>query len=334
MSPSRGDRTISDFLSYSRTGRKPAVRRLRRVGAGLLAAAVAIAVVAVAAIGSLWLSLAGIQRDAGLMPSRAAALPSSGMPGSLNLLLVGSASRQTRGDADVLMLVHLDAARRDVHLVSLPRDLMVDRADAEPARLSRVYAEGGSVAAVEAVERLLRLRVDHVALTYLAGMSRLIDLVDGIPVDNPVAFRNGAFSFPRGPITLRGDEALAFVQQGPPVPGELDRAESQRLVLQGLVTRLLSSPALNNPGRIKAVLDQLASDVVVDSSLDARRMVELFVGVRTQQNAQELETIKLPTSQRGTTPSGEGFVLPDEVRVRSLGQALNTDTVSAWVRGG
>jgi len=230
-----------------------------------------------------------------------------------------------------MMLVHLDASRKSVHLISVPRDLLIERPDGA-VRLSRVYADGGSVATVEAVQQLLGIHIDHVALTWLNGMSRLIDLLGGVPVDNPVAASSNGFAFPRGQITLSGEESLAFVRQGPTGPGELDRAESQRLVLQGIATRLLTSSSLSNPGTVKAVLDQLAADVVVDSDLDARRMVELFVGLRLQAGVQDLRAIKLPTAGRGTTPTGDGFVRPDPEHMITLGRAINSDTLQDWVR--
>lgn len=289
----------------------------------------AIAVVAVAAVGSLWLSLSGIKRDPTLLPTSTAAVES--VPGSLNLLLIGTDSHLVRGNADVMMIVHVDASRQNVHLISVPRDLLIDRPEGA-VRLSRVYAEGGSVATVHAVQNLLGIHIDHVALTWLNGMSRLIDLLGGVPVDNPVAASSNGFAFPRGQITLSGEEALAFVRQGPTIPGELDRADSQRLVLQGIAFRLLTSSSLSNPGTVKAVLDQLAADVVVDSDLDARRMIELFVGLRAQSGVQDLQAIKLPTADRGTTPAGDGFVRPDDERVASLGRAINSDTLQEWVR--
>ena len=318
-------------MTYQRTRAHTAgVRRFRRVGVGLLAALVAVAIVTVAAVGSLWLSLSGIKRDPTLLPVGGSNTVGA-VPGSLNLLLIGTDSHAVRGNADVMMVVHVDASRQGVHLISLPRDLLVGTAPGS-VRLSRVYAEGGSAATVQAVQNLMGIHIDHVALTWLNGMSRLIDLLGGVPVDNPVASNSGGFPFPRGQITLSGEESLAYVRQGPTIPGELDRAESQRLVLQGIAFRLLTSPTLSNPGTVKAVLDQLATDVVVDSGLDARRMVELFVSLRTRSSGQELRAIKLPTAGRGTTPTGDGFVRPDGERIASLSQAVNSDTLQEWVR--
>lgn len=295
-----------------------------------MAALLAVAVVLVAAIGSLWLSLSTIRRDASLLPAHGEGMP-TGVPGSLNLLLFGTGSRQG-GTADVVMLVHMEASREHLQVVSLPRDLLVQPQDGgTPTRLDQLFDREGPASTVRAVESVLGITVDHVALTWIEGMSRLIDLLGGVPVDNPVSSRNGEFAFPRGPITLTGEEALAFVRQGPTPPGDLDRPESQRLVLQGIVNRLLTSPSMRNPGTIKAVLDQLAADIVVDEGLHARRMVELYLEMQVRA-PREPSAIKLPTAGRGTTDSGEGYSKVEPEGVRALGRALNSDTVEQWVR--
>lgn len=301
-----------------------------RVSTGVLACLLAVAIVAGAAIGSLWLSASGIRRDPSLLPAAAAA-DGPGVPGSLNLLLIGNDSHQQPASATVLLVVHVDSSRQRVDVVSLPRNVMVAAADGSRVRLSQRYTDGGAAAAVQSVEELLGIRIDHVALTWLEGMSRLIDMLGGVPVNNPVDATTDGQSFLRGPITLSGARALAFVRQDDANPGGLDREESQRLVLQGILERLLTSKSLLNPGTVKAVLDQLVDDLVVDSGLDARVMVELFVDLRLQSAQRRPETIKLPTAGGGVTPDGS-YLLPDQTRVAALGRALNTDAMDSWDR--
>ena len=93
------------------------------------------------------------------------------------------------------------------------------------------------------------------ALATAAGPSRLIDLLGGVPVDNPSDAASGGFVFPRGEITLSGDEALAYTREGV-AAGEFDPAHRRQLVLTGIVTRLLTGDAMLNPGTARAVLDQ------------------------------------------------------------------------------
>ena len=230
-----------------------------------------------------------------------------------------------------MTLLHIDADRRDVQLIDIPRELAITGSAAEPRVLADVYTDDGAAATVEAVEQTVGIRVQHVALASLSGTSRLIDLLGGVPVDNPVNASCVGFVFPRGEITLSGDEALAYVREGV-VPGELDASQRQRLVLTGIVTRLLTGDAMLNPGTARAVLDQLTTVVVVDSGLDNLRLIDLFVELRTGLAGNPPSAIRLPTSERGTLPSGLRYVVADAKRAAALGQAVNADTLHNWQR--
>lgn len=287
-------------------------------------------IVAGAAIGSLWLSASGISRSPSLLPAREP-LAGPGTSGSLNLLLVGNDSRE-QASATVMMVLHVDSARQRVDVVSLPLSLLVTAPDGSRKRLSGRYADGGAPAVVQSVEGLLGIHIDHVALTWIDSMSRLIDMLGRVRIDNPMTATTGGFTFPRGEVNLTGQEALAFVRPDGTPGVDLDRAESQRLVLQGIVERLLTSKALLNPSTVKAVLDQLAGDIVVDTGLDARAMVELFVDLRLRSTQQRPTAIKLPTAGGGVTDAGVSYLLPDQIRVAALGRALNADAMEAWGR--
>lgn len=331
LEPTRGDR-ISEFLTYSGARpHRPRLRRYRRAGAGLLAVLLAVAIVAVAAVGSLWLAVAGIRRDPSLLPGRTDPVARAGVDGALNLMLIGT-DASSSGAAEVLLMVHVDADRDQVHVLSVPRELLVPLSGGGQEPIGAAFARVGSAGVVTALEDLLQVRVDHVAVTRLEAMARLIDLLDGITVNNPLASSADGHVFTRGPIILHGQEALAFVRQGEGRPGDLDRAESQRLVLQGIVERLLTSKALLNPGTVKAVLNQLAGDLVVDSGLDTAAMVRLFIDLRVSVNHRALRTIELPTAGRATTASGAPHLRPDAERIRRLGDALTTDRLDGWVR--
>jgi anionic cell wall polymer biosynthesis LytR-Cps2A-Psr (LCP) family protein len=49
-------------------------------------------------------------------------------------------------------------------------------------------------------------------------------------------------------ITLRGEEALAYVRERKQLPhGDLDRAERQRVVLQAILAKGLAKETISNP---------------------------------------------------------------------------------------
>ncbi len=303
----------------------PSGARLFRRG-GLLFAAVAVTAVATAAA-SLWVSLAAIERDPNLLPPGDQSIASADT--SINVLLISADAAKGADVADIVTLLHIDADRRDVQLIDIPRELAITGSAAEPRVLADVYTDDGAAATVEAVEQTVGIRVQHVALASLSGTSRLIDLLGGVPVDNPSDAASGGFVFPRGEITLSGDEALAYTREGV-AAGEFDPAHRRQLVLTGIVTRLLTGDAMLNPGTARAVLDQLATVVVVDSGLDNLRLIDLVVDLHRKLAVRTPTTIRLPTAGWGTSPSGRRYVVADVPRVAALAQAINTDTVHAW----
>lgn len=305
----------------------PSGARLFRRG-GLLFAAVAVTAVATAAA-SLWVSLAAIERDPNLLPPGDQSIASADT--SINVLLISADAAKGADVADIVTLLHVDADRRDDQLIDIPRELAITGSAAEPRVLADVYTDDGAAATVEAVEQTVGIRVQHVALASLSGTSRLIDLLGGVPVDNPSDAASGGFVFPRGEITLSGDEALAYTREGV-AAGEFDPAHRRQLVLTGIVTRLVISGAMVNPGTARAVLDQLATDVVVDPGLDNLRLIDLFVELRTGLAGNPPSAIRLPTSELGTLPSGLRYVVADAKRAAALGQAVNADTLHNWQR--
>lgn len=279
----------------------------------MLFAAVAVTAVATAAA-SLWVSLAAIERDPNLLPPGDQSIASADT--SINVLLISADAAKGADVADIVTLLHIDADRRDVQLIDIPRELAITGSAAEPRVLADVYTDDGAAATVEAVEQTVGIRVQHVALASLSGTSRLIDLLGGVPVDNPVNASCVGSVFPRGEITLPGD-ALACVREGV-VPGELDASQRQRLVLTGIVTRLLTGDAMLSPGTARAVLDQLATVVVVDSGLDNLRLIDLVVDLHRKLAVRTPTTIRLPTAGWGTSPSGRRYVVADVPRVAAL----------------
>ncbi|MDT9121781.1 LCP family protein, partial [Escherichia coli] len=70
----------------------------------------------------------------------------------------------------------------------------------------------------------------------------LTTALDGVTVDNRVASRSGAYVWPKGEITIRGEEALTYVRQRYELPGgDLDRAERQRAVVKAILTKMMSA---------------------------------------------------------------------------------------------
>ncbi len=147
----------------------------------------------------------------------------------LNFLLIGvdstegldpeSAILVGRGDTkltDTLMVLRVDPTSTQAHLMSLPRDLVVELPDARyEERINSALAIGGPELLVRAIEDNFDIPINHYLQVDFQGFLDLVDAVGGVPLllEHPVRdLRSGLVINRAGMHTFTPDEALAYVR--------------------------------------------------------------------------------------------------------------------------
>src|SRR5690606_8466050 len=92
--------------------------------------------------------------------------------------------------SDTLMVVHVSANRKNVQVVSIPRDTFAVLHDAtgapqHEAKVNAAFSSFGPNGTIATVEHLTGLRIDHVAVIDWAGLKDLSTAVGGVPVTVP-----------------------------------------------------------------------------------------------------------------------------------------------------
>ena len=77
--------------------------------------------------------------------------------------------------SDTLMVVHVAEDRKSVSVVGIPRDSWVQVPGLGQSKINAAFADGGPALAVETVERLTEVRMDHVAVIDWEGFKALTD---------------------------------------------------------------------------------------------------------------------------------------------------------------
>ena len=115
-------------------------------------------------------------------------------------LIVGSDAREgvygARGD--VMMLCRIDQVAGTVHLISIPRDTMIDTGGGNIEKINATFAIGGAAFAVRAVSQLAGVPISHYVEVDFNGLVRVVDLVGGVWVDIPEPFSVSGYSFDAG----------------------------------------------------------------------------------------------------------------------------------------
>ena len=160
---------------------------------------------------------------------------------ALDYVLIGSdegdPSLDRDGRSDSIMLVHLNQKRNQAYIISFPRDMYVTIPGHGKNKINAAYEIGGPALVVRTLESLTGSRMDHVAMIDFEGFVSLTEDLDGVTVNNRTAFSSHGYNYPKGRITLSGDQALWFVRERNALPSELDRAENQRNMLNAILTQ-------------------------------------------------------------------------------------------------
>lgn len=267
----------------------------------------------------------------------------------LDKLHAGSSSDVGGYNTNTLILLHVPADGSRATALSIPRDDYVDlpehlgkhkikeaygRAKAaaevkahdagttDPAQLERIGREAGRKAAIEAVQQLLGVQVDHFAEINLAGFYDLANALGGVTVclRQPAHDDYSGANFPAGVQTLDGQQALAFVRQRHNLAGgDLDRTHRQQAFLASAVARLDSAGVFHDLGKLGALLDVAHRDVVVDAGFDPLAFLRQAGSVTSG----DVRFYTLPVKSFANV-DGQAVNLIDPARIRAVAHSLLT----------
>lgn len=155
-----------------------------------------------------------------------------------SVLLLGVDERDNDvGRSDTMIVVTVNPALGTMKMLSIPRDTrtqIVGRGTVE--KINHAYAYGGIEMAVATVEHFLQVPIDFYVKVNMDGFLQLVDAFDGVTVDNDFALTYKHYTFPKGKITLSGEEALIYSRIRYEDPrGDFGRQTRQRLLLQAIL---------------------------------------------------------------------------------------------------
>ncbi|MET1071864.1 MAG: LCP family protein, partial [Umezawaea sp.] len=273
--------------------------------------------------------------------------------GGENYLVIGSDSRQgpngAYGDvegarSDTTMLAHVARDESRVTFVSLPRDSWVDvpaclRGDgtvSEPYRgmLNSAYATGGAACAVDTVQRLTGLRVDHYVEFDFAGFSAVVDALGGVDLAAPdgraVSDPDSGLEMGAGVNHLDGERALAYVRARHNLGdgSDLGRVERQQRFVAAVAHSAATADKLLDPVVVVDLVKAVAEHTTLDTGTRLTELVGLARAVSTGSAQLVLTTAPIATPDYDPEHDemhGGGRVLLDAEAGDALYHALAQD---------
>jgi LCP family protein required for cell wall assembly len=240
--------------------------------------------------------------------------------GPINMLLVGSDTRKGQGKgygsdtselADVIMLLHISADRKNAVALSFPRDLLV----AIPAcpnpeggsfsamsrqQINSSIAYGGPVCTLLTIQEMTGVKIPYLAMIDFRGVIEMSNAIGGVEVcvASPIDDSYSKLQLDAGLHTLQGKEAL-----------DLARISNQQVFLTSLLRKVKNEGVLNNPIYMYSLANAAARNMKLsDSMTDLGTMVALAGALRNV-NLDKMTFLQVP-SRGGLSGSEAGRVEP------------------------
>jgi LCP family protein required for cell wall assembly len=274
--------------------------------------------------------------------------PDKAVKGALNMLLLGSDSRDPENKAkpgqwrtDTMIVLHVNAAHDKAYLVSIPRDLYVyiPKSKTNPkygntkAKINSAFAWGGLPLAVQAIEGYTGVRMDHVLLVDFGGFKQVTDALGGVDLfieQDVTSIHPPKRHFTKGTHHLNGTEALDYVRQRYQfAEGDFARMRHQQQFMKALMDKAVSSGTLGNPAKLNAFLKSVTAAMTVDKDFSLVDTAVQFRSLRSENLA-----FMVSPHLGSQTIKGESVVAPDATKATALYQAMKGDTMDTLAAGG
>ncbi len=180
----------------------------------------------------------------------------------ISILLLGIDSgdlgRTEQGRSDSIVVATINPNTKKMLLLSIPRDTYAEIVgNGTSDKINHAYAFGGTAMSINTVQKLLDIPIDYYITVNMAGIQEIVDVVGGIEVDSPLAFTAIGYTFQEGVNHLDGAAALAFARMRYEDPlGDTGRQARQRLIIEGVIQKLVSPNTLLNYQDILASLSE------------------------------------------------------------------------------
>jgi len=272
---------------------------------------------------------------------------STDLDGPLNILVVGSDTREGQGDefgqvdselADVIMLLHISKDRKDAVVVSFPRDLLVSIPECPnpeggsfPAKdrkqINSSIAYGGVACTHLTVEKFTGLDIPFVAMLDFKGVIEMSNAVGGVEVviDKPISDDWSGFYIEAGTHTLQGAEALAFLRtrHGVGDGSDLARISNQQLFLTSLFDKIRQDGTLNNPIKLYSLSSAAARNMKLSESMTDLATMVTLAGAMRDVDSSRLVFTQVPT--RVLSGAEEGRLESISEEANALFELIRTD---------
>ncbi|MDO8506463.1 MAG: LCP family protein, partial [Candidatus Limnocylindria bacterium] len=256
----------------------------------------------------------------------------------LTVLVLGVDTRDndpSTRNTDTMLVVSLDPLNKTASMLSIPRDVYIDKPGTFQGKINGAFAFGGPSLARKLVDDLLGIRINSYALINFEAFNKIIDGVGGVIVDAKRPVRDEYYptadygveriNILTGPQLMHGELALRYARSRHDT-NDYSRARRQQEVIGALRTRLARPEALRT---LPSLVDTVGTTVETD--FDPAGVLPL-AGTGTGIDSANIQSEVLypcggdyPHCELTASTSNGFFLLPDRAKIRDFAAQLFYD---------
>jgi len=253
--------------------------------------------------------------------------------GPVNILLLGmdigdpsQVDNQSIKRTDTIIVANYDPQNKKMHLVSIPRDTLIN-VNGKNAKINSLYAIGGYPKIKSEVEKLLNLNINYIVKIDYNAFREIIDAIGGIEmkIDRNMIYddegQNLHINFKAGEtVTLDGKKAEEFFRWRKNndgsgfANGDLDRIENQQKFISKVIEKC-TSPFIMF--RVPKIMSALGDNIETNMS----SFEVLNYGLKFS-NIKKENAIMATAAGTPKTINGESFLIFDKSANKNILSSL------------
>jgi polyisoprenyl-teichoic acid--peptidoglycan teichoic acid transferase len=192
----------------------------------------------------------------------------------ISIMLLGVDEREgDSGRSDTMMIIAVNPKEDKMLMFNIPRDTRTEIiGKGYDDKINHAYAFGGTQMAMDTAENFLDTSIDYYIKVNMESFKDIVNAVGGVEVDNPFAFSDGGYTFPKGKQELNGNKALAYSRMRYKDPkGDLGRNDRQRQVITSIIDK---GARVSSITKFDNILDILSENVKTNMTFQEMKDIQ------------------------------------------------------------
>ena len=246
--------------------------------------------------------------------------------GVYNILVCGT--DDGNGGTDTIMLTSVDTEAKSVHVVSIPRDTLVNE-DWTVKKINSAFNRGGIEGVAEQVEKIMGFPVDFYVTIDLKAFIEMVDAIGGVDFEVPIDMnyddptQDLHIHFKAGMQHLDGQQAMEVVRfrhnndgSGYPLQ-DLDRIKTQQAFMKVVAEKVFSlTGVMKIPEFARILSDNVKTDMQLGEMVWFGNEV-LSIGM------ENIQFSTLPGGAKNHVFGGSYYVLDPAACLEQVNSGLN-----------